>query len=154
MGLPATPFSLDEHRFEPRGSFVFAAQETRGDRWENHHRQQPGGHQGGTVTGVIRRRDWPMAVAVTMRSSCRLGDLAHWLGPELWLMELAGETLAAADSLVARRGRLLERVDGWSGGVAGSSPRAAPSGRSPWLLRRRRRPNGPVTTLPMRLMGQ
>jgi hypothetical protein len=50
--------------------------------------------------------------------ACRLGDLAHWLGPELWLMELAGETLPAADSLVARRGRLLERLESWSGGVA------------------------------------
>jgi hypothetical protein len=50
--------------------------------------------------------------------ACRLGDLAHWLGPELWLMELAGETMVAADSLVARRGRLLERFESWSGGVA------------------------------------
>jgi hypothetical protein len=50
--------------------------------------------------------------------ACRLDDLAHWLGPELWLMELAGETLAAADSLVARKGRLVERLESWSGGVA------------------------------------
>jgi hypothetical protein len=50
--------------------------------------------------------------------ACRLDDLPHWLGPELWVMELAGETLAAADSIVARRARLVDRIDAWSGGVA------------------------------------
>jgi hypothetical protein len=50
--------------------------------------------------------------------ACRVSDLPHWLGQELWLMELAGDILAAADSLVSRRGRLLERIDAWSGGVA------------------------------------
>jgi hypothetical protein len=32
-------------------------------------------------------------------------------------MELAGETVAAPDSVVARRARLLECVDAWSAGV-------------------------------------
>jgi hypothetical protein len=50
--------------------------------------------------------------------ACRIDDLPHWLGPELWLIELAGETEPAADSVVARRARLLRRVDAWSGGVA------------------------------------
>ena len=50
--------------------------------------------------------------------ACRLGDLPHWLGQELWVMEVAGETVAAADSIVARRARLLERIDAWSAGVA------------------------------------
>jgi len=50
--------------------------------------------------------------------ACRVKDLAHWLGQELWLIDLAGETLTAADSVLARRGRLLERIDAWSGGVA------------------------------------
>jgi hypothetical protein len=50
--------------------------------------------------------------------ACRLDDLPHWLGPELWVMELAGETVGAADCVVARRARLLDRIDAWSGGVA------------------------------------
>ena len=50
--------------------------------------------------------------------ACRVDDLPHWLGPELWVLELAGETVAAADSVVARRARLLDRIDAWSGGVA------------------------------------
>ena len=50
--------------------------------------------------------------------ACRIEDLPHWLGPELWVMELTGETVAAPDSVVARRARLLDRIDAWSGGVA------------------------------------
>jgi hypothetical protein len=50
--------------------------------------------------------------------ACRLDDLPHWLGQELWVMELAGETVLAADGVIARRARLLERVDAWSAGVA------------------------------------
>jgi hypothetical protein len=62
--------------------------------------------------------DGPLGYCENGIHACRLDDLPHWLGPELWLIELAGETLAAVDSLVARRGRLLERLEAWSGGVA------------------------------------
>jgi hypothetical protein len=50
--------------------------------------------------------------------ACRVRDLPHWLGQELWLMELDGETLAMPDAIVARRGRLVEHISAWSGGVA------------------------------------
>jgi hypothetical protein len=49
--------------------------------------------------------------------ACRLEDLPHWLGQELWVTELAGETVDAPDCVVARRARLLERIDAWSAGV-------------------------------------
>jgi hypothetical protein len=62
--------------------------------------------------------DGPLGYCANGIHACRLDDLPHWLGQELWLIELDGETLTAADSLVARRGRLLERVDAWSAGVA------------------------------------
>ena len=60
----------------------------------------------------------PLAWCENGIHACRLDDLPHWLGPELWVIELAGETVAAADSVVARRARLLDRIDAWSGGVA------------------------------------
>ena len=60
----------------------------------------------------------PLAWCENGIHACRLDDLPHWLGPELWAMELAGETVAAADCVVARRARLLDRIDAWSGGVA------------------------------------
>jgi hypothetical protein len=50
--------------------------------------------------------------------ACRIKDLPHWLGRELWAIELEGEVLAAPDAVVARRGRLVERIDAWSGSVA------------------------------------
>jgi hypothetical protein len=44
--------------------------------------------------------------------------LARWLQPELWRIELDGETVDVGSVVAARRGRLLERVDGWSPAVA------------------------------------
>jgi hypothetical protein len=67
--------------------------------------------------------DWveaqgPLAWCANGVHACRVVDLAHWLGQDLWLMELDGETLAAPDAIIARRGRLVERIGAWSGGVA------------------------------------
>jgi len=62
--------------------------------------------------------DGPLGWCENGVHACRLDDLPHWLGPELWVMELAGEIVVAADSVVARRARLLRRIDAWSGGVA------------------------------------
>jgi hypothetical protein len=45
--------------------------------------------------------------------ACPLGALAYWFDDELWAVELADEILDAGTVLVARRGRLLERVAGW-----------------------------------------
>lgn len=45
--------------------------------------------------------------------ACRLGDLPHWLDAELWTVELEGEVLESERTIVASRGRLLERVPGW-----------------------------------------
>jgi hypothetical protein len=44
--------------------------------------------------------------------------LVRWLQPELWRVELDGEMLRADTVLVAERGRLVERVDEWSAGLA------------------------------------
>lgn len=50
--------------------------------------------------------------------ACRTGDLAYWLHAELWEIELDGAIHASQHKVVARRGRLLRRVDAWSAGVA------------------------------------
>ena len=62
--------------------------------------------------------DGPLAWCANGIHACRIEDLPHWLGQELWLMELDGETLAAPDAIVGRRARLVERISEWSGGVA------------------------------------
>ncbi len=51
--------------------------------------------------------------------ACRSGDLAFWLLPELWRIELDGiHPVPDGDhKVVARRGRLLERVEAWSADI-------------------------------------
>ncbi len=62
--------------------------------------------------------DGPLAWCHNGVHACRIQDLPHWLGQELWAIELDGEVLSAPDSIVARRARLVGRIDAWSGGVA------------------------------------
>ena len=62
--------------------------------------------------------DGPLAWCANGIHACRVLDLPHWLGQELWLMEMGGDTLAAPDAIVGRRARLVERIGAWSGGVA------------------------------------
>ncbi len=45
--------------------------------------------------------------------ACRTRDLPFWMGPELWTLELEGEVLERERQVVARRGRLGDRVAGW-----------------------------------------
>jgi hypothetical protein len=45
--------------------------------------------------------------------ACRAHDLPYWLGEELWEVELDGGVQSASYKLLARRGRLRERVEGW-----------------------------------------
>jgi hypothetical protein len=46
--------------------------------------------------------------------ACAAEDLALWLDAELWRIELDGVLSTDHGKLAARRGRLLDRVDGWS----------------------------------------
>ena len=45
--------------------------------------------------------------------ACRLGDLPHWAGRVLYEIELDGEVIEHKSKVVARRGRLLRRIDAW-----------------------------------------
>ena len=45
--------------------------------------------------------------------ACTVGQLAQWIGEELWTIELGGEILEAEAALVAARGRLLGPVAAW-----------------------------------------
>jgi hypothetical protein len=50
--------------------------------------------------------------------ACRLRHLPHWLGPELWEIELDGELSEEGRKVVAPRGRLVRRVEGWDDAAA------------------------------------
>jgi hypothetical protein len=45
--------------------------------------------------------------------ACRVSDLPYWLGRVLYEIELEGEVVELGSKLVAPRGRLVRRVDGW-----------------------------------------
>jgi hypothetical protein len=50
--------------------------------------------------------------------ACRRETLARWLAAELWQVELEGEVDERGSVLVAGRGRLVGRVEGWGDEVA------------------------------------
>jgi hypothetical protein len=50
--------------------------------------------------------------------ACDIDDLPHWIGPELWAIEIEGEVQRAPNGVLARRGRLLDRLREWADGVA------------------------------------
>ena len=45
--------------------------------------------------------------------ACRTQHLGHWVEHELWEIEIDGEMQEADRHVVARRGRLTKRIDGW-----------------------------------------
>lgn len=50
--------------------------------------------------------------------ACRSGQLLDWIDEELWEIELDGDVLESSSMLVAERGRLLRRMDGWDSAAA------------------------------------
>lgn len=88
----------------------------------------PGGR--GTFTGFR----WPLPqagepgawvraetadVCVAGIHACRAEQLPHWLGPELWVVELSGTVIESSHKLVAPAGRLVSRVEGWPAAARG-----------------------------------
>ncbi|MGZ4184812.1 MAG: hypothetical protein ACXVFQ_10070 [Solirubrobacteraceae bacterium] len=64
--------------------------------------------------------DWVVAsgtpeLCVNGIHACTVHQLPQWLGEELWTIELAGEIVRTDAALVASKGRLLARVEAWSG---------------------------------------
>jgi hypothetical protein len=72
--------------------------------------------------------EWVDAAAVdpcrTGIHACAVRDLPIWIGPELWEIELEGEVVVQARKLVAPRGRLLRRLDGWNDALISDFGRA------------------------------
>jgi hypothetical protein len=46
--------------------------------------------------------------------ACEVVDLPYWTADELWEIELEGEQFRGPDAVIARRGRLLRAVAGWT----------------------------------------
>lgn len=54
---------------------------------------------------------------------CRVRDLPYWIAPELYELELDGDTVELGHKLVAARGRLLRRVEAWDEEASGEYTR-------------------------------
>jgi hypothetical protein len=50
--------------------------------------------------------------------ACRTEDLPYWLTQELWEIELEGGVRRERRKLVAERGRLVRRIEGWTPAAA------------------------------------
>ncbi|HSS38800.1 MAG TPA: hypothetical protein VLT58_08530, partial [Polyangia bacterium] len=82
----------------------------------------------GGVPGRWVEAAGPVAVCRSGVHACRPRELAYWIHEELWRVELDpgspdGEWIEGPDCVVARRARLLQRVDAWS--EAGGAQRFA-----------------------------
>ena len=55
---------------------------------------------------------------------CRVADLPYWLDDELWHVEVEGELVPEDRGLLARRARLVARVEGWDAAAAAALARA------------------------------
>jgi hypothetical protein len=62
--------------------------------------------------------------------------LSHWLGPELWVLELDGQVLEFEVVVLSARARLLEKVPSWTdagkAAFARDCARQAQDMRQPW----------------------
>jgi hypothetical protein len=66
----------------------------------------------------------PLELCVNGIHACASQSLSGWLGEELWAVELAGELHETEGMLLARRGRLLSRVEDWPDDAAADLARA------------------------------
>ena len=56
----------------------------------------------------------PLIESVNGIHACRVRDLPNWIDDELWTAELAGETVERDTMVMATRGRLVGRIEGWT----------------------------------------
>jgi hypothetical protein len=74
------------------------------ERWPEPNSDCPGGWV---------EADGPLETCLNGVHACPPEALSYWFDDELWTVELEGEVLRQHAVLVARRGRLLGRVEGW-----------------------------------------
>src|ERR1700761_4910024 len=55
----------------------------------------------------------PIALCVNGIHAASTEQLPHWLGTEIWEIELGGDVVRDEAALVASRARLVSRVDAW-----------------------------------------
>lgn len=67
----------------------------------------------GGQPGAWVQADGPIALCDNGIHACDSHQLPHWIGMELWEVELGGEIVRESDAVIASRARLLRRVEAW-----------------------------------------
>ena len=78
----------------------------------------------GTPGGWVEA-DGPLTMCDRGAHLCRPADLSYWIHDELWEVETEGENIAGIDCLIARRARLVRRIEEWQAGGAARFGEAA-----------------------------
>lgn len=72
----------------------------------------------------LQVEDGPLVPCRNGLHACRIEQLSYWIADELWEVELGDEWIETRHSIVARRARLVRRIEAWEGAAAGAFTRA------------------------------
>lgn len=73
------------------------------------NRSMHGGH-GRWTPGRWRSVSGPLVPCKNGLHLCRIGQLADWIGPRIWIAETDGEVIEEHDKVIARRARITREV--------------------------------------------
>jgi hypothetical protein len=78
----------------------------------------------------------PLSLCWNGVHACRVDQLSHWVGPELWVVELDGQVVELEVVVLSSRARLVEKVRSWTdwgkAAFARDCARQAQDMRQPW----------------------
>jgi hypothetical protein len=66
----------------------------------------------------------PLSLCRSGVHACRVDQLSHWLGPELWVLELGGQIVELEVVVLSTRARLVEKIPSWTDAAKAAFARA------------------------------
>ena len=66
----------------------------------------------------LQAADGPLVACRNGLHACMVEQLAYWISDELWEVELGDEWIETRHSVIARRARLVRRIEAWEGAAA------------------------------------
>ena len=72
----------------------------------------------------LQAADGPLSPCRNGLHACRIDQLGFWIADELWEVELGDERIETRHAVIARRARLVRRIDAWQTSAAHELTRA------------------------------